>query len=96
MAGASEQRGGGGGSRHLTNGATRKVCCRRARDSAADSTPVVTRRSVRTRNQSREGITLRARLFTDDYRRCAEGEQAGADPVAVGTALADHLMSQLR
>jgi hydroxymethylbilane synthase len=40
-------------------------------------------------------IELRGQLFTDDGRRCAEGTEAGDDPVAVGGRLADRLLAEL-
>lgn len=43
-----------------------------------------------------DGVTLRARLFTDDYARFAEGTETGSDPVAVGVALADRLLEGLQ
>ena len=43
-----------------------------------------------------EGVTLRARLFTDDFARFAEGSETGGDPTAVGVALADRLLEALR
>ncbi len=36
-------------------------------------------------------ITLRAKLFTDDWSRCAAGVETGTDPIAVGTRLAGRL-----
>jgi hydroxymethylbilane synthase len=41
-------------------------------------------------------IRLHAQLFTDDYARKAEGVHTGTDPVAVGNALADQLLADLR
>lgn len=41
-------------------------------------------------------ITLRAKLFTDDYARVAEGEEAGTAPFDVANALADRLAAELR
>ncbi len=43
-----------------------------------------------------DDVTLRARLFTDDYARFAEGTEIGRDPVAVGVALADRLLEELQ
>ncbi len=40
-------------------------------------------------------IRLHAKLYTDDYRRKAEGVETGSEPVAVGTALADRLLTML-
>ena len=41
-------------------------------------------------------LSLHAKLFTDDYARKAEGVETGTDPVAVGIALADRLLAELR
>ena len=41
-------------------------------------------------------ITLHAKLFSDDYSVVAEGTLEGADPIAVGTELADRLIADLR
>jgi hydroxymethylbilane synthase len=41
-------------------------------------------------------ITLHAKLFTDDYSRKAEGIEQGSDPVAIGVALADRLLAELK
>jgi hydroxymethylbilane synthase len=38
-----------------------------------------------------EAITLRARLFSDDYARWADGSESGADPEIIGQRLADRL-----
>lgn len=43
-----------------------------------------------------EIVTLRARLFTDDFARFAEGSETGSDPAAVGVALADRLLEGLQ
>jgi hydroxymethylbilane synthase len=43
-----------------------------------------------------ERVTLRARMFTDDYLKMAEGQETGTDPKAVGTALADRLAGKLK
>ncbi|MFG0252871.1 MAG: hydroxymethylbilane synthase [Phycisphaerales bacterium JB038] len=42
-----------------------------------------------------ETITLFGQLFTDDMTRVAEGEEVGADPFAVGAALAQRLVAEL-
>lgn len=41
-------------------------------------------------------IHLHAKIFTDDYTRKAEGVETGTDPVAIGAALADRLMTTLK
>jgi hydroxymethylbilane synthase len=41
-------------------------------------------------------VALHARLFSDDYARVVEDTQSGNDPQAVGCALADRLLSELR
>jgi hydroxymethylbilane synthase len=41
-------------------------------------------------------ITLRAKLFADDWSRCAAGVESGADPIAVGTRLAARLQAELK
>lgn len=41
-------------------------------------------------------VTLHARLFTDDYARMAERTETGTDPAALGVALADRLVGELR
>jgi porphobilinogen deaminase len=41
-------------------------------------------------------ITLRVKLFTDDWSRCAEGVESGVDPIAVGTRLAERLQAELK
>jgi hydroxymethylbilane synthase len=43
-----------------------------------------------------ETVTLHARLFSDDYSQCVEGTESGQEPQAVGTALADRLMGELK
>jgi hydroxymethylbilane synthase len=40
-------------------------------------------------------ITLRGKLFTDDWSRAAEGVESGTDPIAVGTRLAQRLQAEL-
>jgi hydroxymethylbilane synthase len=42
-----------------------------------------------------EKIALHAKLYTDDYKRKAEGTETGSDPVAVGVTLADRLLKAL-
>jgi hydroxymethylbilane synthase len=41
-------------------------------------------------------IRLHAKLFSDDFSRKAEGVKTGTDPLAIGTALADRLLAELR
>jgi hydroxymethylbilane synthase len=41
-------------------------------------------------------VSLHARLFSDDYAQVVEGTESGDDPNAVGIALADRLLSELR
>ncbi len=41
-------------------------------------------------------VSLHARLFSDDYARFTDGTESGPDPQAVGIALADRLMAELR
>ena len=43
-----------------------------------------------------ERVSLHARLFSDDYAKVAEGRESGTDPTAVGHALADRLLSELK
>jgi len=43
-----------------------------------------------------ERVSLHARLFTDDYAHVAEGVEVGTEPQAVGVALADRLMAELK
>ena len=43
-----------------------------------------------------EEVSLRGRLFTDDYARCAEGVEHGPDPQGVGVSLADRLLRELK
>jgi hydroxymethylbilane synthase len=43
-----------------------------------------------------DGVRLRARLFSDDYKRAVEGDESGGDPETVGYALADRLLAELR
>ncbi len=40
-------------------------------------------------------VNLKARMFTDDYICCAEGEESGVDPFEVGAKLANRLKSEL-
>ncbi len=41
-------------------------------------------------------VSLHARLFSDDFSACAEGVEAGDRPEAVGSNLADRLMTELK
>ena len=41
-------------------------------------------------------VSLRARLFSDDYARSVEGAESGQDPELVGTTLADRLLGELK
>jgi hydroxymethylbilane synthase len=43
-----------------------------------------------------ETLTLQARLFSEDYARCAEGVETGMDSEAVGHKLADRLRHALQ
>ena len=43
-----------------------------------------------------EVVSLRARLFSDDYARVAEGVESGVDAEAVGVRLADRLLGELK
>lgn len=40
-------------------------------------------------------VTLRAKLFTDDWSRKAEGVETGTDPIELGTRLATRLQKEL-
>jgi hydroxymethylbilane synthase len=41
-------------------------------------------------------LSLRACLFSEDHTSCAEGQEHGTDPAAVGVALARRLLQELQ